>query len=217
MVPEALSSQLYKSGVVAVLVIDDADSAVPLAKALLDGGVHIMELTLRTPAAVPALLEIRKHVPEMTAGIGTILTPDQVQQVKDADAAFGVAPGLNPHILNAAKKVGLPFAPGIMTPSDIESAIERGCNVLKFFPAEPAGGLKFLKSMAAPYTHLGLKYLPLGGLNQNNAGIWLESPLILAIGGSWIAKRDVIQNKEWKTITANAKAITDLVQKIRGS
>jgi 2-dehydro-3-deoxyphosphogluconate aldolase/(4S)-4-hydroxy-2-oxoglutarate aldolase len=216
MLSERLTSQLYKSGVVAVLVIDDAENAVPLAKALLDGGVNIMELTLRTPAAVPALLEIRKHVPEMTAGIGTILTPRQITQVKDADAVFGVAPGLNPNVVNAAKEAGLPFAPGIMTPSDIESAVELGCNVLKFFPAESVGGLKMLKSMAAPYNHLGLKYVPLGGLNLDNARVWLESPLILAIGGSWIAKRDVIQNKEWQTITKNARAVSDLVQEIRG-
>ena len=119
-------------------------------------------------------------------------------------------------IINAAKESGLPFAPGIMTPSDVERAVELGCHVLKFFPAEPAGGLNFLKSMAAPYDHLGLQYIPLGGLNQENAGTWLESPLILAIGGSWIAKRDVIKNRDWGKITENAKKITELVKAIRG-
>lgn len=216
MLRESLVKQLHQSGVVAVLVIDDVENAVPLAKALLDGGVNIMELTLRTPAAVPALQEIRKNVPEMTAGIGTILTPAQVKQVKASGGAFGVAPGLNPTVVSAAKENGLPFAPGVMTPSDIETAVEFGCNVLKFFPAESAGGLSFLKSMAAPYNHLGLKYMPLGGLNLDNARTWLESPLVLAIGGSWIAKRDVIQNKQWDKITENASKITALVKDIRG-
>jgi 2-dehydro-3-deoxyphosphogluconate aldolase/(4S)-4-hydroxy-2-oxoglutarate aldolase len=216
MLPESLANQLFKSGVIAVLIIDDVDDAIPLAYALLDGGINIMELTLRTPAAIESLIQVRKNVSEMTAGIGTVLTCDQVKQIKNADAIFGVAPGLNPNVVKAAKESNLPFAPGIMTPSDIESAVELGCNVLKFFPAEPAGGLNFLKSLAAPYNHLGLKYVPLGGLNQENAGDWLENPLILAIGGSWIAKRDMIQKKEWDKISENARLVTDLVAKVRG-
>jgi 2-dehydro-3-deoxyphosphogluconate aldolase/(4S)-4-hydroxy-2-oxoglutarate aldolase len=213
---EELCDKMYQSGVIAVLVIDDVKDAVPLARALLEGGVDIMELTLRTPAAMDALQEIKNHVPEMIVGIGTVLTPDQVKQIKQLGAAFAVAPGLNPNIVKTAQQEGLPFGPGIVTPSDIECAVELGCNVLKYFPAEPSGGLAYLKSMANPYNHLGLKYVPLGGLNQNNFKAYLEFPSILAVGGSWIAKRDVIQKNDWKTITGNARQASQVVKSLRG-
>jgi len=214
---DELCKKMYQSGVIAVLVIDDAKDAVPLARSLLEGGVDIMELTLRTPAAMDALEEIKNHVPEMMVGIGTVLTPDQVKQITKLGAAFGVAPGLNPDVVKTAQKEGLPFSPGIVTPSEIECAIELGCNVLKYFPAEPAGGLAYLKSMANPYTHLGLKYVPLGGLNQDNFKTYLEFSSILAVGGSWIAKRDVIQKNDWKTITNNAHQASQVINNLRGS
>ena len=212
-----LCEKMYKSGVIAVLVIDDVNDAVPLAHALLDGGVDMMELTLRTPAAMEALAAIKENVSDMTVGIGTVLTPDQVKQIKDLGAAFGVAPGLNPKVVKAAHEVGLPFSPGIVTPSDIECAVELGCDVLKLFPAEPSGGLSYLKNMAAPYAHLNLKYVPLGGLNQENFKSYLESPLILAVGGSWIAKRDLIQKQDWEDITDNARKASQVVRVLRGS
>jgi 2-dehydro-3-deoxyphosphogluconate aldolase/(4S)-4-hydroxy-2-oxoglutarate aldolase len=155
--------KLQKSAIIAVLILDRVEDGVPLAEALLAGGVDAMELTLRTPAAIGALKEITAKVPEMLAGIGTILTTDQVKEVADAGAAFGVAPGMNPRIVEAALAAGLPFAPGICTPSDIERALEFERKFLKFFPAEPSGGLKYLESIAAPYAHLGVKYIPLGG------------------------------------------------------
>ena len=214
---DVLCNRIYRSGVIAVLVIDDVKDAVPLTRALLEGNVDIMELTLRTPVAMDALHEIKNHIPEMVVGIGTVLTSDQVKQITKLGAAFGVAPGLNPDVVKTAQKQGLPFIPGIVTPSDIECAIELGCNVLKYFPAEPAGGLAYLKSMANPYTHLGLRYVPLGGLNQDNFKAYLEFSSILAVGGSWIAKRDVIQKKDWKTITNNAKQASQVVKNLRGS
>ncbi len=213
---DELCDKMYRSGVIAVLVIDAVKDAVPLARALLEGGVDIMELTLRTPAAMDALQEIKNNVPEMTVGIGTVLSSDQVRKIKKLGAAFAVAPGLNPNVVKTAQKEGLPFSPGIVTPSDIECAVELGCNILKYFPAEPAGGLAYLKSMANPYTHLGLKYVPLGGLNQDNFKTYLEFPSILAVGGSWIAKRDVIQKNDWKTITDNARKASQVVRSVRG-
>ena len=197
--------------VVAVLVIDDAEQAVPLAEALLAGGVDIMELTLRTDAAMGALRRIRADVPEMIAGIGTILTPDQVKEVRDADAAFGVSPGLNERVLEAAKDCGLTFAPGIVTPSDIERALEYDLRTLKFFPAGPSGGLSYLEAIAAPYHHLGVQYLPLGGINLDNMSSYLASPSVAAIGGSWIATRSAIQAGDWATITSNARAAVERV------
>jgi 2-dehydro-3-deoxyphosphogluconate aldolase/(4S)-4-hydroxy-2-oxoglutarate aldolase len=192
--------------VIAVLVIDRVDDAVPVAEALLAGGVAAMELTLRTPAALGGLIEIRQRTPQMLAGIGTILSRQQVVEVFEAGAAFGVAPGMNPRVVEEALRVGLPFAPGICTPSDIERAIEFDRRLLKFFPAEPSGGLKFLQSIAAPYHHLGLKYIPLGGLTQTNMADYLRDPLIAGIGGSWLAPRDVIREKDWKAIEAAARA-----------
>ncbi len=214
---EKLTKKIENCGVIAVLVIDEVKDAVPLAKALLAGGIDVMELTLRTPAAIGALKEIIANVPEMTAGIGTILTPEQVDEVKTAGAAFGVAPGLNPRVLTRAKEVGLPFAPGICTPSDIEAALEFNCRMLKFFPAETCGGLKHLKSMAAPYQHLGLKFVPLGGLKQDNLATYLSDPLILAAGGSWLAKRDVIKANDWKAITSAAAKASETVKSLKGN
>ena len=214
---EELCHKIYRSGVIAVLVIDDVKAAKSLAYALLEGGVNIMELTLRTPAAMDALAEIKSNIPEMMVGIGTVLTPDQVKQIGKLGAAFGVAPGLNPEVVRTAQKEGLPFIPGIVTPSEIECAIGLGCNVLKYFPAEAVGGLSYLKSMANPYTYLGLKYVPLGGLNQGNFRTYLEFPSVLAVGGSWIAKRDVIQKNDWKTVTNNARQASEVVKSLRGS
>lgn len=209
--PSVVSDKLEKTKVIAVLVVDDPEKAVPLAKALLDGGVDIMELTLRTPGALAALREIRDNVPEMTAGIGTILSLDQVVEVQQSGAVFGVAPGYNPRILAKAKELGLPFAPGICTPSEIEGAIEAGCRILKFFPAEALGGLKAISAMAAPYAHLGVRYIPLGGLNQNNFIDYLKNPAIIAVGGSWLATRNEINDGAWSAITAKASAATSAI------
>jgi 2-dehydro-3-deoxyphosphogluconate aldolase/(4S)-4-hydroxy-2-oxoglutarate aldolase len=206
-----LADQVSAAGVVAVLVVDDAKDAVPLARALLDGGVKVMELTLRTPAAIEALRAIRHDVPEMIAGIGTILTVEQMYAAREAGAAFGVAPGCNPHVLAAALEEGFPFAPGIATPTDIERSLEYGCRLLKFFPAEQLGGLPYLRAMAAPYAHLGLQYIPLGGLTEANAATYLKDPLISAIGGSWIAPREAIKTNDWAKITASALASSGLV------
>ncbi len=214
--PESLALRLQRTGVLAVLVIDDVDTAEPLAQALLAGGVDCMELTLRTPVAMEALRRIRRGVPEMLAGVGTILTPAQAREVAAADAAFGVSPGVNPRVLAEARRLGLPFAPGICTPSDIEIALEAGCRLLKFFPAEPCGGLPYLRSISAPFSHLGVRFLPLGGIDESNAERYLREPCIQALGGSWIAPRDMIAAKNWAAITANAQRATDLVASVRG-
>lgn len=212
---EEIADRMHRTGVFAVLVVDRADDAVPLAQSLLAGGIDVMELTLRTPAAVDALRKIKAEVPQMIAGIGTILTPAQVQEVTAAGAVFGVAPGMNPRVVKAAQEIGLPFAPGVATPSDIEQALECGCRLLKFFPAEPSGGVTYLKAMAAPYAHLKLRYLPLGGLDANNIDRYVAEPLVHAIGGSWIAPRDLIQKQDWQAITQRALQATQKIKTIR--
>lgn len=213
--PLELQKKVETSGVVAVLVIDDARHAVPVARALLAGGISVMELTLRTPAAIEAVRAIRNEVPEMLAGVGTVIRPDQIAEVAQAGAAFAVAPGFNRRVIDAAVEAGMPFAPGIATPTDIESALELDCRLLKFFPAEPSGGMNTLKAMAAPYQHLGLKYIPLGGLSLKNMASYLESSLIAGLGGSWLAPRDLIQAEQWDRIEANAREAAAIVGEIR--
>lgn len=213
---EELHERLYRAGVIAVLILDDVEAAVPVAKALVAGGVDAMELTLRTPVALECLRRIRKEVPEMTAGVGTILTTGQVNEVVEAGAAFGVAPGMNPCTVAEAARLRLPFAPGICTPTDIELAVEAGCKLLKFFPAEPCGGLSYLKSISAPFAHLGVRYIPLGGVAQDNLETWLNEPVIHAVGGSWLAPKELIQTGDWAAITARAAAARATVNKVRG-
>ena len=215
MSPEIIK-KVNKVGIIGMLIIDEVKHAVPVAKALLKGGINTIELTLRTPAALDAAKAIKKELPEVCLGFGTVLTVEQVKAVKEIGADFAVSPGCNPKIIAEAHKLGLSFSPGIMTPTDIEMAVEQGCRVIKYFPAESSGGMNHLKNMGAPYQYLGLKYIPLGGVNMSNAREYLESDLILAIGGSWIAKRDLILAENWEQITANAKEITDLVKQIRG-
>lgn len=216
---QAMSSEMIKkiddAGIIAVLIIDQVKHAVPLAKALLKGGVDSIELTLRTPAAIDAAKAIKKELPEINLGFGTVLTTNQVKAVVDVGADFAVSPGCNPKIIQEAHKQGLSFSPGIMTPSDIEIAIENGCRILKYFPAETSGGIPHLESMVAPYQYLGLKFIPLGGCNIKNAETYLSSSLITAIGGSWLAKRPLILDENWEQITKNAQEIRNLINKTR--
>jgi len=213
---EELTERIRACGIFAVLVIEDAGDAVPTARALLAGGVAAMELTLRTPAAMESLARIREAVPEMLACVGTILNPKQVGEVAAAGADLGVAPGFNPRVVDAARKAGLPFAPGVTTASELEGAIEKGCRVLKFFPAEPAGGIPYLKSMNGPYGHLGLQYIPLGGLNEDNVRSWFEQPFVIAVGGSWIARRELVAARNWEEISRRAERAATIFRQVRG-
>jgi len=212
---DAIVSRLGEQGVVAVLVIDRVEDAVPLARALVAGGIRAIELTLRTGAAIASVAEIRQHVPEIALGIGTVLTADQVDLVCDAGARFGVAPGTNRTVIERAIERGLPFFPGVATPSDIERAVQLGCRVLKFFPAEASGGLDYLTSMAAPYDNLQLSYLPLGGVGPGNLNRYLADPRVLCVGGSWIARREMIESRQWDTITQRAAEARRMVDRLR--
>jgi 2-dehydro-3-deoxyphosphogluconate aldolase/(4S)-4-hydroxy-2-oxoglutarate aldolase len=214
--PESLLDQIQRGGIVATLTIDDADDAVPLARALADGGVHCLELTLRTPTALESLRRIRAELPQVIVGAGTVLTPGQVKECLEADAAFGVAPGTNPRVVAEAQRLGLPFAPGVCTPSDIEHALEAGCTLMKFFPSEPCGGLAYLRTIAAPFAHLGVRFIPLGGVDGRNVESYLEEHIIPAIGGSWMAPRLLVQRKDWKAITERARLAIEAVVRARG-
>ncbi|MFM7058548.1 MAG: bifunctional 4-hydroxy-2-oxoglutarate aldolase/2-dehydro-3-deoxy-phosphogluconate aldolase [Planctomycetota bacterium] len=214
---DALRQRLRQSGVIAVLVIERPEHAVRLAKALLAGGVTAMELTLRTPAAIECLRAVAADVPEMLAGAGTIIDPRQIAEVVAAGGQFGVAPGTNPAVIQEAGQAGLPFAPGVMTPTDIDTAVGLGCRDLKFFPAVPSGGLPMLAALKAPYAHLQVRYIPLGGITAANLPEWLADPDVPAVGGSWLAKKELIAAEAWQQITQLATAASELVRRQRST
>lgn len=203
---------MARSGVVAVVTVENPEDAEPIARALLAGGVGAIELTFRTARATEAIRRIRAEVPEMLAGAGNLLTRAQVGEAIDAGAQFGVAPGCNPATIAAARERGLPFAPGVMTPTDMEIAVEHGCRVLKYFPATHLAGPSALETMAAPFAHLGLRFIPLGGINLDSLPQWLASRSVLCVGGSWMAPREVIQRQDWATLQSSAALAAQIVR-----
>jgi len=199
-----------KERLICVAVIDDARDAAPLADALLTGGLSVIEVTFRTANAAESIAAIRKHVPGMTVGAGTLLSAEQVKRAVDVGAQFGVSPGLNEPVLAAATAAGLPFFPGVMTPTEVDRALQLNHRHLKFFPAEAAGGVAMLKALAGPFAHTGVKFIPTGGINAANLFAYLVLPQVAAIGGSWMAERQMVVEKAWQKIaamTANAMKI----------
>jgi len=203
---ETLRSILEQTGLLAVLEVEDADTAVPVAKALVRGGITGIELALRTDAAGLAIKRIAEAVPEMK----------QSQLVKQLGAHFGLSPGLNSNIVREALALDFPFAPGIATPSELETALNLGCRILKFFPAEGMGGLAYLQSINAPYRYLGLSFIPLGGVTESSLPVYLENPHIAAVGGTWIAKREAIRSHDWDGITRRAEKAMNIWHRLRG-
>ena len=195
--------ELYSIGLIPVIKIENADDAVPLAKALIDGGLPAAEITFRTPCAAEAIKRITDAYPEMLVGAGTVLTTEQVDAAIAAGSKFLVSPGLNPKITSYALSKGVPMLPGCSNPSDIEAALELGLTTVKFFPAEAAGGLKMLKAMAAPYGQL--TFMPTGGINANNLLDYLKFNKIVACGGSFMVADDLVRDKKWDEITALTK------------
>ena len=212
---EAIADRIGAKRIVPVVVIDDVAQAIPLAEALQAGGLDVIEITLRTPAAERAIEAIAQKYPEMLIGAGTVLEETQIPRVVSAGARFGVAPGLNEVVVKKAQSCGLPFVPGVMTPSEVEHALALGCTILKFFPADAAGGVKMLKSIAAPYAHTGVKFIPLGGLNAANAADYLTVPSVIALGGSWIVERKLIADKNWTTITKLTREALSIVTVVK--
>ncbi len=191
--------KLSLAGLVPVIAINDADDAVPLCKALADGGLPVAEITFRTAAAEESIRRVHEALPEVLLCAGTVLTTDQVDRAVNAGAAAIVSPGLNPTVVKYCIDKGIPVCPGTGNPSDIEVAISLGLDTVKFFPAEPLGGLKLLKAMAAPYTTM--KFMPTGGINENNMLDYLAFDRILCCGGSWMVPGDAVKAKDWAKIT----------------
>ena len=184
---------------ICVAVIDKVENAVPLAEALLAGGLNTIEITFRTAGAAGAIARIRRSIPQMCAG--TLLAADQVKQAVDAGAQFGVSPGLSETVSNAAHENKLPLFPGVITPTEVMRALELGWQHLKFFPAEAAGGVNMLKSLAGPFGHTGVKFVPTGGITAATLPDYLVIPQVAAIGGSWMAERKLVAEKAWAKIT----------------
>ena len=183
--------RIYETGIIPVIKIENANDAVPLAKALIDGGLPAAEITFRTAAAADAIKAVSEAFPDMLVGAGTVLTPEQADKAKAAGAKFIVSPGLNPNVVKHCLKIGIPIIPGTSNPSDVEAALELGLTTVKFFPAEASGGLAMLKAMSAPYGNV--KFMPTGGLNEKNILSYLAFDKIVACGGSFMVKEDDIK------------------------
>ena len=192
--------ELYSIGLIPVIKIENPDDAVPLAKALIDGGLPAAEITFRTKCAAEAIKNITEAFPDMLVGAGTVLTTEQVDAAIAAGSKFLVSPGLNPKVTSYCLSKGVPMLPGCSNPSDVEAALELGLTTVKFFPAEAAGGLKMLKAMAAPYGQL--TFMPTGGINADNLLEYLKFNKIIACGGSFMVKDELIKEKKWDEITA---------------
>ena len=200
---EKMISELYSIGLIPVIKIENPDDAVPLAKALIDGGLPAAEITFRTACAAEAIKNITDTYPEMLVGAGTVLTTEQVDAAIAAGSKFIVSPGLNPKVVSYCLSKGVPMLPGCANPSDVEAALELGLSTVKFFPAEAVGGLKMLKAMAAPYGQL--TFMPTGGINADNLLDYLKFNKIVACGGSFMVADALVKEKKWDEITALTK------------
>ena len=209
-----IAEKFQKLGVVPVVVLEDTKDAVPLAKALVEGGLPCAEVTFRTEAAEESIRLMTEQFPEMLVGAGTVLTREQVDAAVAAGAKFIVSPGFDPEIVDYCLEKEIPVFPGCITPSEVAQAVKRGLKVVKFFPAEPAGGLKMIKAMAAPYT--GLKFMPTGGINATNVKEYLAYDKILACGGSWMVKGSLVEAGEFDKIEAMTKEAVEIVKEVRG-
>lgn len=205
---------LQKIGIIPVVVLDDAKDAKELAGALVRGGLPCAEVTFRTAAAEESIRIMTSEYPDMIVGAGTVLTTEQVDRAVAAGAKFIVSPGLNPKVVQYCIEKGIPVTPGTQTPSEMEQAMEFGLDVVKFFPAEPAGGLNMIKAVAAPY--VDLMFMPTGGINAKNVRDYLAYNRILACGGSWMVKKDLIKEGKFDEIEAMVREAANIVKEVRG-
>src|ERR1700738_600269 len=207
---EKLATLFTQAAIIPVLTIERVEEAVPLARALVAGGVRVLEVTLRTLVAIEAAKAMMAHVPEAVVGIGTILNANNLARAEALDASFGISPGATPEVLKAAAESRLPFAPGIATASELMQALAHGFGLVKFFPAEPSGGIKALRALAGPFPDA--RFCPTGGIGEANAVSWLAEPNVLAVGGSWLCPAEDIRSGNWAGITAICALAMKLLQ-----
>ncbi len=205
---------IEKYRVVPVIAIENAETALPLADALISGGLPIAEITFRTAAAAEVIETIAKMRPELMVGAGTLLNKQNVEDAIKAGAKFGVAPGCNPDTIDFAQANGFPFMPGVCTPSCIECALSMDCTMLKFFPAGAMGGVKMLKALYGPYKHTGIRFMPTGGITADNLAEFLSTPGVAACGGTWIATSADIAAGNWDVITQRCKQVAQIVAEL---
>ena len=206
---------LRSAGIIPVIVIDKVEQAVPLAKALVKGGLPVLEVTFRTKAAAGAIAAIRREVPEAVVGAGTLLTPQMVKDARTAGAVFGVAPGFDPVVMAAARAEGLPMCPGLATASELSQALSAGCEIVKFFPAEAAGGVKMIKNLLGAFRFTGVKFMPTGGVNASNVADYLAVPEVVCCGGTWIVPKDALASGDWAAIEKLAADAAEVVRRMR--
>lgn len=211
---KTIEEQFYDYAVVPVVVLNDVKDAVPLADALVKGGLPCAEVTFRTEAAEESIRLMSEKYPDMLVGAGTVLTIDQVDRAVGAGAKFIVSPGFDPEIVDYCLEKEIPVFPGCVTPSEVAQAVKRGLKTVKFFPAEQAGGLPMLKAMAAPYNML--KFMPTGGISAKNLKDYLGFDKIICCGGSWMVKGDMIKNGEFDKIAEMTKEAVELAASVRG-
>jgi 2-dehydro-3-deoxyphosphogluconate aldolase/(4S)-4-hydroxy-2-oxoglutarate aldolase len=207
-------TRLSLARVLPVVVVEKREVSVQLADALLDGGLPLVEITFRTAVAPEVIREIARSRPSLLVGAGTVLTPANLELAKASGAAFAVSPGLNPEMIKHAQKIGLPFIPGVATPTDIEAGLALGCDLLKFFPAASLGGVEMLEALSAPYRHTGIRFLPTGGINLSNLESYLNLDTVAAVGGTWIATKDDLGTGKWIEIRDKAKAAVEAVDQL---
>ncbi|MGW9329544.1 bifunctional 4-hydroxy-2-oxoglutarate aldolase/2-dehydro-3-deoxy-phosphogluconate aldolase [Bosea sp. NPDC055594] len=207
-------ARLGACGVVPVVVIDEAEIAVPLAEALLAGGIDVIEITLRRPAAMAALEKVARELPEILPVAGTVVTPAQAAEVKNAGARAVVSPGFTESVDEAMRKTGLPWLPGVATASDCMRAVSAGRLHCKFFPAEQAGGVPGLKALSGPFPQM--KFCPTGGVSLANLGNYLALPQVLCVGGSWLVPADAVKNRDWAQVAKLAREAREKVAELRG-
>ena len=210
---EQLIQRMREIAVIPVAVFDDAADALPAAKALKEGGLPAIEITFRTAAAADAIALIKKELPDMLIGAGTVLTPEQVKKAAEVGADFLVSPGLNKRTLNAAKELGIPMIPGVCTPTEAEAALEENLTFVKFFPAEAAGGLPMIKAMSAPYGML--TFMPTGGITLENLGKYLAFRKIAACGGSFMLTKELLKNKDYAQIANLSRQAAEIAGNAR--
>ena len=209
----SLHKIIENCGIIPVVVLDDVSNAVPLAKALLTGGINICEITFRTAAAEESIRQIALNVPEMIVGAGTVLTKEQLKAATDAGAKFIVSPGSDLEVIRYAKELGVYMLPGAVTPTEIMQLIKEDIKVIKFFPAENYGGLKTIKALSAPFPNI--KFVPTGGVSLSNLTAYLEFDKIAAVGGSWLCTKDLIKDGKWDEITKLSKEAMDIFKSVR--
>ena len=210
---EKLIKIISDTGIVPVVKLDSVEDALPLAKALRDGGINCAEITFRTDAAEESIKRISKEYPDMLIAAGTVLTPQQADAAMNAGATFVVSPGLNPQVVKYCQSKGYPIIPGVCTPTEVEAALSLGLTYLKFFPAEAAGGLNMIKSLAAPYTMV--KFMPTGGINLKNVADYLNCKAVYACGGSWMVPADKISAGDFEAIEKLTADAVEILKEIR--